>query len=164
MEDQRLDKGDNNVLKDILDKKRFNEIMDSLMRVFRTPSYAGFNNNYKTDFIWVTVSIPEGLWDMDLQQRLMNILSSNIEVEANKAISIRQIPQIEPWTISIMVVYAKGTLKHLEKYNNMIKDVESFKPNEKLLFRSFLLEQGVWDLDTLIKELKKEEIEHERLQ
>lgn len=164
MEDQRLDKGDNNVLKDILDKKRFNEIMDSLMRVFRTPSYAGFNNNYKTDFIWVTVSIPEGLWDMDLQQRLMNILSSNIEVEANKAISIRQIPQIEPWTISIMVVYAKGMLRHLEKYNNMIKDVESFKPNEKLLFRSFLLEQGVWDLDTLIKELKKEEIEHERLQ
>ncbi|WP_338602146.1 tubulin-like doman-containing protein [Sulfolobus tengchongensis] len=162
MEDQRLDKGDNNVLKEILDKKRFNEIMDSLMRVFRTPSYAGFNNNYKTDFIWVTVSIPEGLWDMDLQQRLMNILSSNIQVEASKAISIRQTSQIEPWTISIMVVYAKGTLKYLEKYNNMIKDVEAFKPNEKILFRSFLLEQGIWDLDTFIKELKKEEIEHEQ--
>ncbi|BBD73132.1 hypothetical protein HS1genome_1521 [Sulfodiicoccus acidiphilus] len=148
-------------LRDILNMERFKNILSSHMKVFSTPSYVGFNNDYRTDVIWVTVSLPEGMWDMDLQMRLMNVLSGNINVEASKAVTIKQIPQVDPWTISLTVFFAKGRAENLEKYPSMQRDSQVVRPGDRYLYRSFLLEQGVQDVEALVSQLQGGEGERE---
>ena len=100
--------------------------------------------------IWTTVGIPPGLWDQDLQGTLSSVLNSYSSVEASKSISIRQTPQLDPWTITFLVVLAKASVDQIESFSSMKNDADAVRKSEKALFRSFLLEQGYKSIDDLV--------------
>jgi len=137
------------ILKDIVDRDRFRDIVKSYVRVFSVANYAGLSDQYRTDLIWTTVSIPGGLWDQQLQGMLSNTLNVFSSVEASKSISIRQIDQIDPWTITFLVIFAKARMEDIEKFSSMKSDADSVKKSERVLFRSLLLEQGIHDVSEL---------------
>jgi hypothetical protein len=141
-------KGDG-ILKDIVDRDRFRDIVKSYVRIFSVANYVGLSDHYRTDLIWTTVSIPGGLWDQQLQGMLSNTLNVFSSVEASKSISIRQIDQIDPWTITFLVIFAKARMEDLEKFASMKSDADSVKKSERVLFRSLLLEQGIHDVSEL---------------
>jgi hypothetical protein len=141
------------ILKEIVDKERFRGIVKSYIRIFSVPNYCGLSDNYRSDLLWATVGIPPGLWDQELQGALSSTLNVYSSVEASKAISIRQIPQVDPWTITFLIIMAKARIDQVEKFPSMRNDMEAVSKSEKVLFRSFLLEQGIQDVDQLSMQL-----------
>jgi hypothetical protein len=142
------------ILKEIVDKDRFRDIVKSYVRIFSVPNYAGLSDTYRTDLIWATVGIPPSLWDQELQGMLSSTLNVFSIVEASKSISIRQIEQVDPWTITFLIILAKARIDQIEKFSSMKNDAESIKKSEKVLFRSFLLEQGAHDVQELKAQLE----------
>ncbi|MDG7008019.1 MAG: hypothetical protein JRN06_07220 [Nitrososphaerota archaeon] len=138
------------ILKEILDRDRFKSLVKSYLRVFGLPNYCGLADTYRTDMIWTTVGIPPGLWDQDLQGTLSSVLNSYSSVEASKSISIRQTPQLDPWTITFLVVLAKANVDQIESFSSMKNDADAVRKSEKSLFRSLLLEQGYKVIDDLV--------------
>jgi Tubulin like len=139
------------ILKEIVDRDRFRSMVKSYLRVFGLPSYSGLADSYRTDMIWATVGIPQGLWDQDLQGSLSSVLNSYSSVEASKSISIRQTPQLDPWTITFLVVLAKASVDQIESFSSMKNDADAVRKSEKALFRSFLLEHGYKNVEDLIE-------------
>jgi hypothetical protein len=82
----------------------------------------------------------------------LNVFSN---VEASKSISIRQITQVDPWTITFLTIFAKARLDQMEKFSSMKADNESVKKSDRVLFRSYLLEQGFHNVQELVDELNK---------
>ena len=142
------------ILKEIVDKERFRGIVKSYIRIFSVPNYAGLSDTYRTDLIWATVGIPPGLWDQELQGALSSVLNVYSSVEASKSISIRQIPQVDPWTVTFLIVMAKARIDQIEKFPSMKNDMEAVMKSERVLFRSFLLEQGVQSVEDLALQLE----------
>ena len=138
------------ILKEILDRDRFRSLVKSYLRVFGLPNYCGLSDSYRTDMIWATVGIPPGLWDQDLQGSLSSVLNSYSSVEASKSISIRQTPQLDPWTITFLIVLAKANVDNIESFSSMKNDADAVRKSEKPLFRSYLLEQGYKTIDDLV--------------
>ncbi|MBO3757922.1 MAG: hypothetical protein JTT14_02295, partial [Candidatus Brockarchaeota archaeon] len=155
LEEQESSLKSENVLKEILDRDRFKGIVKSYLRVFSIPSYAGLSNDYRTDLIWVTVGIPQGLWDQDLQETLRGMLNVYSTVEASKSIVVKQIPQIDPWVITFLTIFAKARIDQIENFISMKNESESIRRTEKVLFRSFLLEQGLLTEDELLSFAEK---------
>ena len=153
-EDEESLKGDS-ILKEIVDRERFRSIVKSYIRIFSVPNYPGLSDNYRSDLIWATVGIPPGLWDQELQGALSSTLNVYSSVEASKSISVRQIPQMDPWTITFLVIMAKARIDQIEKFPSMKNDMEGVQKSERLLFRSFLLEQGLASLDDLIAKFEE---------
>ena len=142
------------ILKEIVDKERFRGIVKSYIRIFSVPNYAGLSDTYRTDLIWATVGIPPGLWDQELQGALSSVLNVYSSVEASKSISIRQIPQVDPWTVTFLIVMAKARIDQIEKFPSMKNDMDAVMKSERVLFRSFLLEQGVQSVEDLAIQLE----------
>lgn len=138
------------ILKEIVDRDRFRDIVRSYVRIFGIPNYSGLDDDYRTDLIWAIASIPPGLWDQELQGMLSSTLNVFSNVEASKSISIRQIEQVDPWTITFLVIFAKSNVEHIEKFVSMKSDAEAVKKSERMLFRSLLLEQGMPDIKELL--------------
>ena len=138
------------ILREIVDKDRFKSMVKSYLRVFGLPNYSGLSDNYRTDMIWATVGIPQGLWDQDLQGSLSSVLNSYSSVEASKSISIRQIPQLDPWTITFLIVLAKASVDQIDSFSSMKNDADAVRKSEKALFRSFLLEHGYKNVEDLL--------------
>ena len=147
-------KGDG-ILKEIVDRDRLRAILKSYVRIFSVPNYTGLSDDYRTDLIWTTVSIPHSLWDQQLQGMLSSTLNVFSSVEASRSISIRQIDQIDPWTITFLVVLAKANMNNIEKFASMRSDTETVRKMERTLFRSFLIEHGILDLNEFQKQLEK---------
>ena len=143
------------ILKEIVDRDRFRDIVRSYIRIFSVANYAGLNDSYRTDLIWTTVSIPSGLWDQQLQGMLSNTLNVYSSVEASKSISIRQINQIDPWTITFVIILAKARIEDIENFVSMKNDADTIKKSEKVLFRSLLIEQGIHDINELSWKIQK---------
>jgi len=141
------------ILKEIVDRDRFRDVVKSYLRIFGLPNYAGLADNYRSDFIWTTVGIPSGLWDQELQGVLSSTLNVFSTVEASKSISIRQIPQVDPWTITFLVILAKARIDQIEKFPAMKNDAEAVRKSEKVMFRSLLLERTA-DLNELVAQLE----------
>jgi hypothetical protein len=154
-EDEESLKGDS-ILKEIVDRERFRSIVKSYIRIFSVPNYPGLSDSYRSDLIWATVGIPPGLWDQELQGALTSTLNVYSSVEASKSISVRQIPQMDPWTITFLVIMAKARTDQIEKFPSMKNDVEGVTKSERVLFRSFLLEQGLLSLDEMIATFEKD--------
>jgi len=146
------------VLNEIVDRDRFRATIDRLIRILSIPTQVGLTNNFRTDLIWVTVSIPEKLWDQDLQMKLVNALAPNLKIEASKGITIRQIPQVDPWTISILVIFAKARIEDIEMFQSMKRDTAETRKAERILFRSYLLEHWSKEVEELriLVEARKE--------
>jgi hypothetical protein len=155
-EDEESLKGDS-ILKEIVDKERFRSIVKSYIRIFSVANYPGLADSYRTDMIWATVGIPPGLWDQELQGALSSTLNVYSSVEASKSISLRQITQMDPWTITFLVIMAKARIDQIEKFPSMKNDMEGVTKSERLLFRSFLLEQGLSNMEDLLAKFEKEE-------
>ncbi len=145
------------ILKEIVDKDRFRSIATSYMRIFSIANYAGLAENFRTDLIWATVGIPSGLWDQDLQGALNNSLNVFSSIESSKSISIRQLTQIDPWTITFLIILAKARTDQIEKFTSMKNDTDAISKSERVLFRSFLLEQGIQNIDELTMKLEQQE-------
>lgn len=143
------------ILKEIVDKERFRSIVKSYIRIFSVPNYPGLADSYRSDMIWATVGIPPGLWDQELQGALSSTLNVYSSVEASKSISMRQIPQMDPWTITFLVIMAKARIDQIEKFPSMKNDMDGIQKSERVLFRSFLLEQGLVSLDDLISKFEE---------
>jgi hypothetical protein len=62
---------------------------------------------------------------------------------------------MDPWTITFLVIMAKARIDQIEKFPSMKNDMEGVQKSERLLFRSFLLEQGLASLDDLIAKLEE---------
>ena len=139
------------ILNEIVDRDRFRDIVRSYVRIFSVANYAGLSDKYRTDLIWTTVSIPSGLWDQQLQGMLSNTLNVYSSVEASKSISIRQINQVDPWTITFLVILAKAKMDDIEKFASMKSDADSIKKSDRVLFRSLLVEHGIHDINELSK-------------
>jgi hypothetical protein len=53
------------ILTEILDVEHFKDYMRSVIRVYRTPNIMGLKSSFRSDYLWVTVQSPPGLWDSD---------------------------------------------------------------------------------------------------
>lgn len=153
-EEDRL-KGEG-ILKEIIDRDRLRGILRSYVRIFSVPNYTGLSDSYRTDLIWTTVSIPQTLWDQQLQGMLSNTLNVFSSVEASRSISIRQIDQVDPWTITFLVILAKANIRDIEKFPSMKSDADTVRRGERALFRSFLIEQGIHDLGEYQRQIEGE--------
>ncbi|MEM2129694.1 MAG: tubulin-like doman-containing protein [Candidatus Bathyarchaeia archaeon] len=141
------------LFRDIIDRDRFKEMVKGHLRIFSVSNYSGLIDTYRTDLIWAIVSMPSELWDHDLQSGLSNILNIYSSVEGSKSISIKQIPQIDPWTITFLIILAKARISDIERFASMKSDSASVRKAEKTMFRSFLIEHGIQDIETEITRL-----------
>jgi len=85
------------ILREILDVEHFKDYMRSVVRVYRTPNIMGLKSSYRSDYIWVTVQTPQGLWDNDLTQELFTALAGYVTGEVSKTITVREINARDPW-------------------------------------------------------------------
>jgi len=141
------------ILKEILDIEHFEDYMKSIIRVFRTPSILGLKPTYRSDYIWVTVQTPQGLWTEHLTQEVSTALAAYVTGEVAKTITIRVIESKEPWTIKLLVVAGRGKVEDLESYEGMKLLFDKASDFERQLSRSFLVEHGV-TAEELIDEIK----------
>ena len=81
--------------------------------------------------------------------KLVNALAPSLKIEASKGITVRQISQIDPWTISILVIFAKARIEDIEMYHTMKIDAGKTRKAERILFRSYLLEHWSKDIEEL---------------
>jgi len=131
------------ILKEILDMEHFRDYMKSVIRVFKTPSILGFKSTYRSDYIWVTIQTPSGLWSEDLTQELYTALAGYITGEVSRNITIRVIDSRDPWTIRLVIVAGRGKVTDLESYEEMRLLYSKASDLERQLSRSFLIEHGV---------------------
>lgn len=131
------------ILKQILDMAHYRDYMKSLIRVFKTPSIMGFKPTYKTDYIWVTVSTPEGLWNEDLTQEISTSLAGYVTSEVSRTITVRMVDSRDEWTTRILVVAGRGRPEDLESFDEMQMLYNKSNSFERHLSRSYLIEHGV---------------------
>ena len=130
------------IINEIIDRRRFKEYLSGVMRILRLPSSLGVKASYRTDYIWVTVVAPRGVWDQDLELELKTTLSGYISGDASRCISIREIDSSDPWTLRFLIVASKAKLQDLESYAEMKSLYDGSSPTDRKLASSFLLEQG----------------------
>ncbi|HDJ22071.1 MAG TPA: hypothetical protein ENF19_02585, partial [Candidatus Bathyarchaeota archaeon] len=98
-EDQLNQEG---ILEEILDVDHFKDYMRSVVRIYRTPNIMGMKSSYKSDYLWVTVQAPQGLWDEDLTQELYTALAAYVTGDVSKTITVRLVDCQDPWVIRIV--------------------------------------------------------------
>lgn len=152
------------ILKEILDLEHFSEYMKSVIRIFRTPSFMGFKPTYKSDYIWVTVQTPQGLWSEDLTQEICTALAGYVTGEVSRTITVRVIDSRDPWVIRILVIAGRGRPGDLEVYDEMRLLYSKATDFERHLSHSFLLEHGITAEDIIeeintVRQKEKEAIE-----
>ncbi len=141
------------IIKEIIDMNHFRDYMKSVIRVFKTPSLLGYKPTYRTDYIWVTVETPRGLWNEDLTQELFTSLAGYVTSEVSRTITVRVIDSRDPWITRILVVGGRGKVEDLESFDEMKLLYSKASNFEKNFARSYLLEHGV-SATQLIEEIK----------
>lgn len=131
------------IIKEIIDMNHFRDYMKSVIRVFKTPSLFGYKPTYRTDYIWVTVETPRGLWNEDLTQELFTSLAGYVTSEVSRTITVRVIDSRDPWVSRILVVGGRGKPEDLESFDEMQLLYSKASNFEKNFARSYLLEHGV---------------------
>ena len=146
------------IVKEIIDMKHFRDYMKSVIRVFKTPSLLGFKPTYRTDYIWVTVETPLGLWSEDLTQELFISLAGYVTSEVSRTVTVRVIDSRDPWIIRILVVGGRGKPEDLEAFDEMKLLYSKASEFEKNFSRSYLLEHGISAIQLIekIKNINKE--------
>jgi hypothetical protein len=141
------------IIKEIIDMDHFKDYMKSVIRVFKTPSLLGYKPTYRTDYIWVTVETPRGLWNEDLTQELFTSLAGYVTSEVSRTVTVRVIDSRDPWVSRILVVGGRGKQEDLESFDEMQLLFSKASNFEKNFARSYLLEHGV-SATELIEEIK----------
>jgi hypothetical protein len=128
------------ILTEILDLEHFKDYMRSVIRVYRTPNIMGLKSSYRSDYIWVTVQTPQGLWDSELTQELYTALAAYVTGDVSKTITVREVRARDPWVIRIVVVGGRGRMEDLDSYDEMERLNRKASEFEVSLSRSFLIE------------------------
>tara|TARA_B100000315_G_scaffold260579_1_gene323114 strand:+ start:906 stop:3617 length:2712 start_codon:yes stop_codon:yes gene_type:complete len=144
-----------NILAEIIDHEHLKEYLIGTMRIMRLPSSLGLTTEFRTDYIWITVTSPRGVWTSDLASELKTTLSGYIDGEASRAITIREVDSKDPWTIRFLVIAGKSRLEDLDVYAEMKDLYDQSSKGDRTLAHSFLLEQGVTPLRDLPDNLSK---------
>lgn len=129
--------------RDILDMDHFRDYMKSVIRAFKTPSIMGFKSQYKTDYIWVTVSTPSNMWTEDMSQEVYTALAGYVTSEVSRTITVRLIESRDPWQTRILVVGGRARPDDMEAFDEMSLLYSKSTDFERHLSRSYLLEHGV---------------------
>jgi hypothetical protein len=130
------------ILTEILDMEHFKDYMKSVIRVLRTPNSMGLKSSYRTDYLWVTVETPKGLWDADLTQELYTALAGYVTGDVSKTITVRVIDSRDPWVIRLLIIGGRAMMGDLVSYDEMDILYDKASDFEKMLSRSFLIEHG----------------------
>jgi len=93
--------------------------------------------------------------EMLLQGALTSTLNVYSSVEASKSISVRQIPQMDPWTITFLVIMAKARIDQIEKFPSMKNDMEGVQKSERNLSGASSSSKGYPSLDELIAKFEE---------
>jgi len=143
------------ILTEILDVDHFKDYMRSIVRVYRTPNIMGMKSTFRSDYIWVTVQTPQGLWDEDLTQELYTALAGYVTGDVSKTITVRVIDSRDPWVIRIVVIAGRGLIEDLAPYDEMERLNRKASDFETSLSRSFLVEHRP-SLEELLEEIRAE--------
>lgn len=143
------------ILTEILDMEHFKDYMKSVIRVYRTPNLMGLKPSFRSEYLWVTVQAPQGLWDQDLTQELYTALAAYVTDDVSRTITVRFINARDPWVIRIVVVGGRGRIEDLAPYDEMERLNRKASNFERGLSRSFLLEHKA-SLEELLAEIKAE--------
>jgi hypothetical protein len=141
------------ILREILDVEHFKDYMRSVVRVYRTPNIMGLKPSFRSDYLWVTVQTPQGLWDSDLTQELFTALAGYVTGDVSKTITVREITARDPWVIRIVIVGGRGRMEDLAPYDEMERLNRTASDFERNLSRSFLVEHNA-SLEELLEEIK----------
>jgi len=144
------------ILEEILDVDHFKDYMRSIIRIYRTPNIMGMKSTYRSDYLWVTVQTPQGLWDEDLTQELYTALAAYVTGDVSKTITVRVVECRDPWVIRVVVIAGRGTIEDLAPYDEMERLNRKASEFESSLSRSFLVEHK-GSLEEILTELKKEQ-------
>lgn len=142
------------ILTEILDVDHFKDYMRSIVRIYRTPNVMGMKSSYRSDYLWVTVQTPQGLWDEDLTQELYTALAGYVTGDVSKTITVRVVECRDPWVIRVVVIAGRGKMEDLAPYDEMERLNRKASEFESSLSRSFLVEHK-GSLENLIEELEK---------
>ncbi|MCK5669789.1 hypothetical protein KAI10_00255, partial [Candidatus Bathyarchaeota archaeon] len=142
------------ILNEILDIDHFKDYMRSIIRIYRTPNIMGVKSSYRSDYLWVTVQTPPGVWDEDLTQELYTALAAYVTGDVSKTITVRIVECRDPWVIRVVVVAGRGRMEDLAQYDEMERLNRKASEFESGLSRSFLVEHK-GSLDELIEGLEK---------
>jgi hypothetical protein len=140
-----------NILKEIIDMKRFRECLVGAIRILQVPSTLGVEGSYKTDYMWATVVAPSGMWDPELDAELKATLSGYLATSAARSVHVAHIEAEDPWTIRLLLIAAKASTKDLDLYLEMKVLYEQAAHSDKILAHSLLLEQGILATETPIE-------------
>lgn len=141
------------ILTEILDVDHFKDYMRSVVRVYRTPNIMGLKSSFRTDYLWVTVQTPPGLWDANLTQELYTALAGYVTGDVGKTITVREITARDPWVIRIIVVGGRGHMEDLSPFDEMERLNRTASDFERGLSRSFLVEHKA-TLEEILRELE----------
>jgi len=128
------------ILEEILDVDHFKDYMRSIIRIYRTPNIMGMKSTYRSDYLWVTVQTPQGLWDEDLTQELYTALAAYVTGDVSKTITVRVVECRDPWVIRMVVIAGRGRIEDLAPYDEMERLNRKASEFESGLSRSFLVE------------------------
>lgn len=142
------------ILEEILDVDHFKDYMRSIIRVYRTPNIMGMKSTYRSDYLWVTVQTPKGLWDEDLTQELYTALAAYVTGDVSKTITVRIVECRDPWVVRIVVVAGRGKIEDLAQYDEMERLNRKSSEFESNLSRSFLVEHK-GSIEELVEKLRE---------
>ncbi len=142
------------ILNEILDIDHFKDYMRSIIRIYRTPNIMGVKSSYRSDYLWVTVQTPPGVWDEDLTQELFTALAAYVTGDVSKTITVRIVECRDPWVIRVVVVAGRGKIEDLAQYDEMERLNRKASEFESDLSRSFLVEHK-GSLENLLEGLEK---------
>jgi hypothetical protein len=143
------------ILEEILDVDHFKDYMRSIIRIYRTPNIMGMKSTYRSDYLWVTVQTPQGLWDEDLTQELYTALAAYVTGDVSKTITVRVVECRDPWVIRVVVIAGRGTIEDLAPYDEMERLNRKASEFESSLSRSFLVEHK-GSIEEIMAELREE--------
>lgn len=132
-----------NILNEIVDIKRFRDYLTGVIRVLQIPGTLDVESSYRTNFIWISVSSPKGVWNQDLDAEIKATLSSYLVGSAARVIHVSHLESEDPWTIRILLIASKAAISDLEIYSEMKSLYDISTESDKLLAHSFLLEHGI---------------------
>jgi len=159
---QRILQGDEralsreNILNEIVDRAHLNRFLASVLNLFRLPDTIGLSSEYRTDFMWLTIVAPPGIWNHELERDVTTALSGYVKEDVSRTLYVRQIDSNDPWKVRFLLVAAKAQPKWLNFYNDMKQHYDSRTATEKQLSHSFLLEYGIQISDQTLASLAKE--------
>lgn len=145
---QRILEGDEralsreNVLNEILDHDHLTRYLASVLNLFRLPDTLGLSAEYRTDFLWLTIVTPPGIWNKELEKDVTTALSGYVKEDVSRSLYVRQIDSEDPWKVRFLLVAAKARPSWLNFYPDMKQHYDTRPPTEKQLSHSFLLEYG----------------------